>query len=165
MNYYDCHWDSSVWLRSLGVMGLLAAIYAFLVWSRHGRTDMLAWGAVLLLPLLVALAFAPRGYEVTDRTLTVRMVACLARYNLADLRRAEIATPGEAFGFPTLRMFGVGGLFGYCGRFKNARLGSFVAFVTDKQKLVVLRFSTKTLVVSPDLPADFVQRVGAAARG
>jgi|SRR5438093_6528663 len=115
-------------------MGLLAAIYAFLVWSRHGRTDR-------------------------------RMVACLARYNLADLRRAEIATPGEAFGFPTLRMFGVGGLFGYCGRFKNARLGSFVAFVTDKQKLVVLRFSTKTLVVSPDLPADFVQRVGAAARG
>src|SRR5207249_3159934 len=104
MNYYDCHWDSSVWLRSLGVMGLLAAIYAFLVWSRHGRTDMLAWGAVLLLPLLVALAFAPRGYEVTDRTLTVRMVACLARYNLADLRRAEIATPGEAFGFPTSRM-------------------------------------------------------------
>jgi len=104
MNYYDCHWDSSVWLRSLGVMGLLAAIYAFLVWSRHGRTAMLAWGAVLLLPLLVALAFAPRVYEVTDRTLTERMVACLARYNLADLRRAEIATPGEAFGFPTSRM-------------------------------------------------------------
>ena len=73
-------------------MGLLAAIYAFLVWSRHGRTDMLAWGAVLLLPLLVALAFASRGYEVTDKTLTVRMVACLARYNLADLRRAEIAS-------------------------------------------------------------------------
>ena len=146
-------------------MALLTATYALLVRSRHGRSEMLVGGAVLLLPLLVALAFAPRGYEVTDRTLTVRMVACSARYNLADLKQAEIAAPGEVFGFPTWRMFGVGGLFGYCGRFRNARLGSFVAFVTDKRKLVLLRFSTKTLVVSPDLPADFVERVGAGARG
>ena len=56
----------------------------------------------------------------------------------------------------SLRTFGIGGLFGYIGRFRNRRIGGYTAYVTDALNSVVLRFPDKTFVLSPDDPQAFV---------
>jgi hypothetical protein len=48
--------------------------------------------------------------------------------------------------------------------YRNALLGTYRAFVTDPAHMVVLRFGNKTIVVSPDDPAAFIEAVRAELR-
>ena len=87
------------------------------------------------------------------------MLARSMRYDLAKATSAGTAERADVFGPGTLRTFGVGGLFGYYGRFRNPRLGNFVAYVTNTHSLVVLRFPDNAVVVSPDDRAAFLNQV------
>jgi hypothetical protein len=62
----------------------------------------------------------------------------------------------------SLRTFGNGGFFSFSGFYRNRRLGAYRAFVTDLKRTVVLRFLTRTIVVSPAAPEQFVLDVVAA---
>jgi hypothetical protein len=59
------------------------------------------------------------------------------------------------------RVFGLGGVFAYVGRFSSAALGTYSAYVTDPSRTVVLRYGEPgaVVVVSPDRPAAFVEEV------
>jgi hypothetical protein len=51
-------------------------------------------------------------------------------------------------------------MFSFSGLYWNRNLGHYRAFVTDLNHTVVLRFVTRTLVVSPDRPEEFVRELG-----
>ena len=54
---------------------------------------------------------------------------------------------------------GVGGLFGFIGRFRNEVLGMYRAYATDSINTVVLDFGGSKVVVTPDDPAGFVAAI------
>jgi hypothetical protein len=60
----------------------------------------------------------------------------------------------------SLRTCGNGGGFSFTGWYWSKSLGFHRAFVTDLNRTVVLRFGTRTVVVSPDDPEDFVRDLG-----
>jgi len=64
----------------------------------------------------------------------------------------------------SLRTFANGGLFAFAGNFHSGDLGAYRAYVTDGMKAVVLKFTDKTIVVSPDDPEEFIAAVTSAAR-
>jgi hypothetical protein len=55
-----------------------------------------------------------------------------------------------------MRLFGNGGFFCFAGWFRNSKLGVYRLFGTDAKLAVVLRFSDKTVVITPDDPQKFV---------
>lgn len=57
----------------------------------------------------------------------------------------------------TIRLFGNGGLFSITGWFRNKSLGVFRAFLTDPNRTVVLRYSDRVVVISPEHPEQFVR--------
>ncbi|VGO17923.1 hypothetical protein PDESU_06525 [Pontiella desulfatans] len=59
----------------------------------------------------------------------------------------------------SIRLCGNGGLFSFTGLYRNKKLGNYRVFVNDLNRAVVLRFSKRTTVVTPDDPAAFVERV------
>ena len=63
----------------------------------------------------------------------------------------------------SVRTFGIGGLGGYIGRFRNERLGAYQAYVTNAANMVVLVFGNKAVVISPGRPADFLDDLAARA--
>jgi hypothetical protein len=63
----------------------------------------------------------------------------------------------EVFSGGTLRTFGCGGFFGYFGYFWNPDWGRFLAFATNREELVVLRFRDRVLVISPHGRQSFLQ--------
>ena len=63
----------------------------------------------------------------------------------------------------SLRLFGNGGLFSITGWYRNGTLGIYKAFATDLNKTVVLRFATKTIVISPENPEQFVAEINSRA--
>lgn len=109
--------------------------------------------AVPLLILLGALPFAVRGYDIQKGTLRVLRPGWVTQLRLGQLVSAE-ADPTAMSG--SLRIAGNGGLFSFTGWFWSRRLGRYRAFVTDPARSVVLKFSDRTVVVSPDAPEEFV---------
>lgn len=107
-------------------------------------------------PLLLAGGssfFVIRGYIVTKETLFVQRLFWNSRIDLEDLQSYEI-DPQAMSG--SIRTMGNGGMFCIAGYFHNKKLGSFRAFASDPKLSVVLRFPGKTIVVTPDNPAQFV---------
>ncbi|MEM8600825.1 MAG: PH domain-containing protein [Bacteroidota bacterium] len=115
---------------------------------------------IALVILLLSLGLGVRGYSLSDDTLYVHRFGWATRYQLADLTSADLA-PYATLG--SVRTFGIGGLFGFVGYFRNETLGSYLAYVTDAENTVVLKFGDKPIVISPADPAAFVSRLNATA--
>lgn len=118
----------------------------------------LLW-SMMLLPLLFvagAAAFMIRGYSVTEGMLVIHRLGWNFHLELGSLISAE-ADPSALSG--SIRLAGNGGLFAFCGWFRNQKLGVYRAFCTDTAHAVVLRFRDRTIVVTPDQPEKFVEAV------
>lgn len=110
--------------------------------------------AVPALIVLAAAAFAVRGYALRGSVLLVRRPWWITRLELGTL---QSATTDATAGARSLRLLGNGGLFAFCGWFRNAQLGRYRAFVTDWQRVVVIKASLRTVVLSPADPAGFIR--------
>jgi hypothetical protein len=113
------------------------------------------WFALLPLAIILVCAlFVVRGYSITNNALLIDRLLWPTRISLDGLQEIYFdpdATRGS------VRTFGNGGFFSFTGRFRNKQLGSYRAFMTDRRRTVVLRFSDSVAVISPDQPEDFVK--------
>lgn len=105
--------------------------------------------AVPAMILLGALLFVVRGYEVDSNGLYVERLLWSTRVGLDGLTRAWHDPSALR---RSLRLFGNGGLFAITGVFQNKAIGRYRAFVTDPKLAVVLRYESRTVVVSPADP-------------
>ena len=105
-------------------------------------------------------AFSVRGYTVRPGVLLVQRLGWATRIPLSGLVSAE-AEPNATLG--SIRVFGIGGAFAFVGKFRNATLGSYRAYVTDPEFCVVLEIGPEKIVVTPDSPVRFVEAIRLAA--
>jgi hypothetical protein len=111
--------------------------------------------------LALSLAYSPRGYVVEGRRILIRRLAGAATVSLDDIREVRTASREDLRG--CIRLWGSGGLFGYCGVFSTDRLGKSTWYVTSRSKMVVVRTAAKTVLVSPDDTKGFLATVQSAA--
>ncbi len=106
------------------------------------------------------LAFAPRECTIVGNKLRVKTLVCTLKYDLTEMRGAMPVSQEDIRLGKTIRLFGAG--WGWplkpYGYFSNAKLGRFLAFVTDWQKMVLVVFPNKRLLVSPDNPQIILDR-------
>ncbi len=119
----------------------------------------------LLFPLLIGLAYAysPRGYAVAGGAIVVKRLIGNVRVPPADIREVRAGSPDDFTG--VIRLFGNGGLFGFYGLFRTAKLGKCNWYVTDRSKTVIVVTSSRTLVLSPDDVQGFISATGAPSTG
>lgn len=147
------------WGRALRLISLLGSVVCVgsgfaIVWSSRG---IMTWAGWLPLALIGGCAlFTIRGYTIGRDALLVRRLWWTTRLPLAELQSATFEPSAMD---SSVRLFGNGGLFSFSGLYRNNRLGSYRAFVTDLKRTVVLRFVSRTIVVSPDAPGNFVQEI------
>jgi hypothetical protein len=128
-----------------------------------------AYLAVVWLPMLILLGCVPfvvRSYAIADDAILIRRLFWDTRLELAGLKTAEVV-PNAMRG--SIRTCGNGGGFSITGWYWSRRLGAYRAYVTDLNRTVVLGFSKRKVVISPEDPEDFVaalnERLEAAAAG
>jgi hypothetical protein len=117
-----------------------------------GRAALALVGLGMLVLLLGAALFIVRGYTIEPDALAIRRLLWTSRVSLVGLQSA-IFTPGAMR--RSLRWCGNGGMFSITGWYRSRALGHYQAFVTDQNQTVVLRFATRTVVVSPENPEAF----------
>ena len=149
---FDAPWSSALTVISVCVtVVLLVAVFSGAVIATAG----------LAIVLVGAAAGAVRGYTVEPGALVIQRLGWETRLDLSGLDSAEVDPDAMRWAF---RTFGLGGPFAFVGRYRSRSAGAFTAYATDRDLAVVLRWSNRTVVVTPDDPETFVTAVEAAAR-
>lgn len=113
--------------------------------------------ALLLIIFLSSYLFRPQGYFITDNALIIKRSVSPVTIDRASILSAKQLNDNSLSG--SIRLFGVGGLFGYFGKFSNRKLGKMTWYATHRNRNIVLVITTdqKKIIVTPDEPAAFLQ--------
>ena len=108
--------------------------------------------------LVIVGLFSVIAYEIDGKVLIVRHPLWSTKISLEHLTTAT-PTPTLAQGL-SISWWSTRGIFGMLGYVHKSELGTYRAFITNFRNAVVLRFASgMPVVVSPDSPAQFVQRL------
>lgn len=154
-NTFKAPWGRTLCWVSLFASLIIVAAMVPMFWKI--KPEALRW--MMALPALIlagAALFIIRNYTIQPNGLAIRRLLWTTQISLSGLQSAELMPDAMR---SSLRLFGNGGLFSITGWYRNGALGNYRAFVTDLTKTVVLRFSTKTIVVSPQNPEQFISEI------
>jgi hypothetical protein len=148
---FSASYDKTTKLISTGVFVLLVLLAVVIPGVLGG-----CLGALLL---VATYAWSPRSYTISERSILVKRLIGSVRITLDGIREARIATPDDFR--DCIRLLGNGGLFGYYGQFRTARLGECIWYVTNQSNAVVVNTRAGTTVFSPDDPDGFLAAIQA----
>lgn len=158
MKTYKAPWGRALIVVSTLLVVLSVAnvvLFQFLL-PEEPRGLVLVAQWTLPLIVLACLPFMIRGYEITEDAILIRRPFWTTRLDRAGLKSAEVIPKAMS---KSLRTCGNGGGFSITGCYWSKPLGFYRAFVTDLNRTVVLRFESRTVVVSPGEPEDFVKEL------
>jgi hypothetical protein len=140
---------------------IISAFVCLFLLAAVAVTHILVVAAPVLLIIVVSYAYSPRGYVVADRSILVQRLAGQARIALDDVREVRPAAPDDFR--RSIRLWASGGLFGYYGLFRTAKLGKSTWYVTNRKNSVVVITGAKTALFSPDDVDGFLNAIRAMA--
>jgi hypothetical protein len=148
---FKAPWD---WLLILMTSGVTLLLLGIDYYSSGIIPTLVTWSIIL-----GALGFGIFGYHIQDNQLKILRLGWSKDIDLSEIKEVELK-PFAMTG--SVRTFGIGGLFGYVGYFRNSILKSYKAYVTHRQKTVVLTTEEGQIVISPDDPEAFIVSIEAS---
>lgn len=142
---------------TIGVTILFVAILIgqFSIIKDTGRTVPIFTTVTLFLIYFISFAFSPINYEVSAQQLSIHRLLIDVNIDRNQIKSVELLDK-EQLGW-VFRTFGVGGLFGYYGKFANTKLGSMTWYATRRDKTVlIVTLDNKKIILTPDEPEKFV---------
>ena len=158
-------WGRLTRLITVSAVGLAFGVSAYILvlgaaqlsHARSVGTLMIVVAVADILLMLKAAALAPGGYFVTPREIVVRRILGSVRIPLSDV--TDVRSGGDILK-GVLWLGGSGGLFGFFGKFRRPGMGTFMAYATRLDRLVLIERGNATpIVLSPDEPERFVEEV------
>ncbi len=117
-------------------------------------TSFLVAGGFMLI-YIWTLLFRPLNYQVTDKYLIIHRPlkdVIVERKTIASVERLDDVTVQKS-----VRTLGVGGLFGYFGKYANRKNGSMTWYATKRNHAVMIcTDDNKKIVLTPDMPEEFM---------
>ncbi len=120
---------------TIGVTILFAIIIIgqYSIIKDAGRAIPIYTTVALLLIYFIAFVFRPINYNLTADKLIIHRLFADVKINRNQIKSVELLDK-EKIGW-SIRTFGVGGLFGYYGKFANTKLGSMIWYALGKTEL------------------------------
>jgi len=148
---FKAPWD---WLLILMTSGVTLLLLGLDYYTPGFIPTLITWSIIL-----GALGFGIFGYHIEDKQLKILRLGWSKDIDLSEINTVEIK-PYAMTG--SVRTFGIGGLFGYVGYFRNSILKGYKAYVTHRDKTVVITTEEEQVVISPDDPEAFVASIEAS---
>lgn len=134
------------------LLGLEAAhmLYRLSLGLEDDGTALLQLLILVAIPFLAWL-FSPQAYELRDGALVIVRPFRPVVIPFAEIQCVHVVDP-EDVSWP-IRVLGVGGMFGYYGKFWRTELGFASYYLRNKENPIVLDTATRgRIVLSPDSP-------------
>lgn len=156
---------------SLGRLAVIVTVattllFAFIIITQLSLIDdvgytepMLSAGSLLVI-YLWCFALRPTSYTLTGEAVVINRFIGKRSIPRARVLSAEVMDKKLLNG--SIRTFGVGGLFGYFGRFANHRFGVMRWYATRRDRAVLLRTEdNQKIVLTPDDVEGFLSELNA----
>ncbi len=165
-SHFPALWSKQLKVTTVGFFLFFFVAAGLMLWLtdafQQEREGLVAVGLLFPIGITVfCLMISVGGYSVKGGMLMIHRFGWSLRFPLSDLSEVSVV-PHAMMG--AMKVVGNEGVFGSIGLFRNGVLGFFRAYVTDKEKTVVLGFGKKRIVISPDDPEAFKLSIEAAAR-
>jgi hypothetical protein len=162
---FTAPWDRPLLLSTVFLLAVIL-FTATAGFSTAARVDMRGIAAAVAVfaggTAVAAWALAPRGFEIGGGALRILRNGWLGTaIPLSDVRSAGVIAPDALRG--SIRLVGVGGLFGSYGIFRSPVLGPLRLDATRSDGLVLVRTTRRAHVLTPERPGEFVEVLLAAA--
>jgi hypothetical protein len=154
---YKASLDNFAKAVTIAVTVLFAIIIStqFSIINKAGSTIPIFTIATLVFIYIIVFAFRPINYKLFDNKLIINRLIANVEIDRAQIKSVVLLNK-EKMGW-VVRTFGVGGLFGYYGRFSNTKIGVMTWYATRKNKTVLVTLlNNKKIIVTPDEPEKFV---------
>jgi len=158
---YKTSLDKTAVIITIAVTILFAVIIGgqYSIIKDSGRAVPIYTTTACILIYLLAFAFRPINYVVTEEEIIIRRPLLNAHIKRADIESAELIDKSKIRG--SIRTFGVGGLFGYYGSFANFSLGRMTWYATRRDKPVLIKTTDgRKIILTPNDPDKFVIELG-----
>lgn len=107
--------------------------------------------------------FHPSSYSVNRTELIISRPAKGVKIRVGDIKNVERLTRKDLAW--SVRIFGVGGLFGYYGKFSNKTIGPMTWYATRRNSYVLIQLkNNKKIIITPDEPEEFIKELSAVLR-
>jgi hypothetical protein len=147
-------WNKTLWVTTFAVFGLWLGVSGFQLYEIFTQKEtlepliaLIVLNAIMLPTIIICEGLAPQRLEICKDKIVI-----LRRYKSVTINRSEIKSVqllSKSDFRNVLRLSGVGGLFGYFGRYYSSKLGTFQLFATSFQNLYLIRkCDGKNVVIS-----------------
>lgn len=157
---YECSRSKAMnYLTIAGFIIIIASIVYILFMMIYQHMPI--WEGVLVIIILVGALFAPfltypQYIIVTDEGIGIHTLARTRFIPYSNIETIERLDKSCIQG-GTIRLFGIGGMLGNIGWFRNSQLGTFRAYITDSDKVFLIRLKQgKPIAISVSEPDDFM---------
>jgi Bacterial PH domain len=117
---------------------------------------------ILFLIYVIGYLFAPRNYSITADTVLINRPLTNIKIKKSDIKSVDIIERNKIS--KAWRIFGVGGLFGYYGRFWNSEMGSMTFYATRTADAILIQtHADNKIILTPDEPEAFLRYYNAGA--
>ena len=145
---------------TIGVIILFSVIIGGQLIPSYGLDPI---GSTVLIGLLVGIClfcvlFRPLTYVLTADKLVIHRLFSDITISRKDIVATREINKGD-MGL-TIRTFGVGGLFGYFGKFSNTKIGRLTMYATRRNNSVLIETANKKIILTPDDPIELVRQLG-----
>ncbi len=153
---YKASYDTLTKGLTAGVVLLFIVISLIQLWpvfTTQADQRSFVPGILIVLLCITILAgsyiFSTQGYTLSGNDLIIRRPIKDRVIKIAEISEIRLLERAELSG--AIRTFGSGGLFGYFGKFYNGKLGHMTWYVTQRNKVILIRTAEgKTIIISPD---------------
>ncbi len=136
-----------------------AVVIVVILWQSKENIDVSQFViiGVLLFSCFISYGLSPRDYSITNENLIVNRLFSNKEIKLSNIQKIQVLNNNEIKW--AIRIFGVGGLFGYFGKFWNSSFGSMTWYSTKRNNAVLIETSTKKIVITPDEQDKFISEL------
>ena len=154
---YKTSLDATAKVITASITILFAALIAMDISliDQTGRTVSILVLVGLLSIYFITFSIRPISYSLTGEKLIIQRPLKNVTISRSVIKSVEQLGSDKLSG--TIRTFGVGGLFGYFGKFANRQLGNMTWYATRRDKAVLVRtVNNQKIILTPNNPEQFV---------
>jgi hypothetical protein len=155
------HWSSGVWAITIVTLVIVVGATVHIAIQQIPTTFL--WLKYLLMvvffvTIIAGIWYAPIRLEANDEEIAVRRLFSVVKIPLSEVTHIRQISKTTIDG--SIRVFGSGGLFGYLGRFKNDKIGTYNMYATELNSLIMVSTTNnKKYVISCTKPKEFIEYV------
>lgn len=133
------------------ITSIITAIFGALIVFKF----IISLAIILSLIYFICLLLRPLNYQITEDELIIRRLIKNVHVKRSEIESIEMLEKNALSG--SLRIFGVGGLYGWYGKFSNKRQGTMTWYVIRRDKpVLIIKKDSKKILISPDEAEAFV---------